>query len=334
MNFKELSKSILKVVLPLFFGVALFWYLYRQVDMNAIWHVLKEGVKYDVLCVSLLFGAAANIIRGYRWNILIKTLGDKPRKINLICAVLGSYAINLILPRIGEFWRCGVITQYEDISYSKLFGTLVIDRLADTITVGLLVLSIFTFNIEFFSHFFADHPDLLAGFHRFIDSSWIYIIICVLAALSWIVIRYFKHVAIVARIIDIVKNIWTGIKTVWYMKEKFMFLLCTAGIWVGYFFFFYTTFYAFDFTKDLGVDIGLIAFAMSSVGVAVPVQGGIGPWHFMVISTLVCFGVTNLDASAFALIVHGVQTIWTGLIGLAAIIALPLINKKSVKSNN
>ena len=79
----------------------------------------------------------------------------------------------------------------------------------------------------------------------------------------------------------------------------------------------------------VSIPTGLIAFTMSSIGVAVPVQGGIGPWHFMVIATLVCFGVNENDAAAFALVVHTVQTIWTGLCGLFAIVALPVNNREN-----
>ena len=68
---------------------------------------------------------------------------------------------------------------------------------------------------------------------------------------------------------------------------------------------------------------------MSSIGVAVPVQGAIGPWHFMVIATLVCFGVNESDAAAFALVVHTVQTVWMGLVGLFAVVILPFNNKKT-----
>ena len=83
------------------------------------------------------------------------------------------------------------------------------------------------------------------------------------------------------------------------------------------------------FTKDLGIVVGLITFTMSSIGVAVPVQGGIGPWHFMVIATLVCFGVNENGAAAFALVVHTVQTVWTGLCGLFGVVALPLTNREN-----
>ena len=113
------------------------------------------------------------------------------------------------------------------------------------------------------------------------------------------------------------------------LDRKWLFLLDTFLIWGGYFCYFYITFYAFGFTEDLGVVVGLIAFTMSSIGVAVPVQGGIGPWHFMVIATLVCFGVNENDAAAFALVVHTVQTVWTGLCGLFGIVAIPLNNRKT-----
>jgi uncharacterized membrane protein YbhN (UPF0104 family) len=70
---------------------------------------------------------------------------------------------------------------------------------------------------------------------------------------------------------------------------------------------------------------------MGSLGVAVPVQGGIGVWHFMVISTLVMFGVNKTDAEAFAFIVFAVQSIWIVMAGLFGIMALPLTNRdKSV----
>ncbi len=112
------------------------------------------------------------------------------------------------------------------------------------------------------------------------------------------------------------------------MEHKTRFIIQTLSIWVGYFLYFYITFFAFDFTKDLGIRIALIAFAMSSLGVAVPVQGGIGVWHFMVISTLVAFGVNRTDAAAFALVVFTIQSVWVVLTGLFGIFALPIVNKE------
>lgn len=327
MDFKHILHTLIKVVLPLGLGVLLLWWLYREMDVTEIWNVIKSGVRYDIILFSLLFGLFANVVRGLRWGLLIETLGVRFKMSNAINAVLGNYAVNLVLPRVGEVWRCGVVSKYDKISFSKLLGTLLIDRVSDTIMVGTITLFIFIFNIDFFISFFAKNPALLEGFHAMLHSIWIYALVMVLALLVWLVFKYMSHFTLVRKAKELLLNVWAGMKSIWLMDRKWLFFLQTLLIWGGYFCYFYITFYAFAFTRELGIGVGLIAFTMSSIGVAVPVQGGIGPWHFMVIATLVCFGVPENDAAAFALVVHTVQTVWTGLCGLAGVIALPLTNK-------
>ena len=328
MDFKTILRTFLKIILPLAFGCLLLWYLYSKMDLNEIWEVIRKGVRYDIILFSLLFGLGANIMRGLRWGLLIRSLGDKVKTHNVIYAVLGNYAVNLVLPRVGEVWRCGMITKYDKIPFTRLLGTLLIDRVSDTVMVGLITCSIIIFNFGFFQDFFAKNPSLLEGFQSMFNSIWIYIIGVSFIIGIWFVFTYMSNFTLVKKAKSMLQNIWEGMKSVWLMKQKGLFLIQTLLIWIGYFFYFYITFFAFDFTQDLGIVVGLIAFTMGSIAVAVPVQGGIGPWHFMVIATLVCFGVKETDAAAFALVVHTVQTIWLGLTGLVGVIALPIINRK------
>jgi len=327
MNLKKTIRTLIKIFLPLTFGIILLWLLYRESDFNLIWEKIRNGVRYDIILFSLLFGLFANIIRSFRWGLLIESLGEHFRMKNLIYAVLGNYAVNLVLPRVGEVWRCGVITRYEKIPFTKLFGTLIVDRVMDTFMVGLITLFIFIFNFKFFESFFARHGTLLTGFQAMFNSVWVYVVLILFAIICFVVFKWMANFSLVKRLKQALRNIWEGIKSVWLLKHKIRFLLQTVLIWVGYFFYFYITFYAFDFTRDLGVDVGLIAFAMSSIGVAVPVQGGIGVWQFMVTATLVCFGVDKDAALAFATVVFTVQTIWIGLVGLFGVVALPFANR-------
>ena len=328
MDFKTILRTFLKIILPLAFGCLLLWYLYSKMDLNEIWEVIRKGVRYDIILFSLLFGLGANIMRGLRWGLLIRSLGDKVKTNNVVYAVLGNYAVNLVLPRVGEVWRCGMITKYDKIPFTRLLGTLLIDRVSDTVMVGLITCSIILLNFGFFQDFFAKNPSLLEGFQSMFNSIWIYIIGVSFIVGIWFVFTYMSNFTLVKKAKSMLQNIWEGMKSVWLMKQKGLFLIQTLLIWIGYFFYFYITFFAFDFTQDLGIVVGLIAFTMGSIAVAVPVQGGIGPWHFMVIATLVCFGVKETDAAAFALVVHTVQTIWLGLTGLVGVIALPIINRK------
>jgi uncharacterized protein (TIRG00374 family) len=310
-------------------GCILLWHLYQDQDLSEMMRVVKTGVRYDIILYSLFFGLGANAIRGYRWGLLIDSLGKKVKRINTVLAVFGNYAINMALPRVGEIWRCGIIARYEKVPFSKLLGTLVIDRVMDTLVVGMLTLCVAVFNISFFKRYFTDHPEFLEGFHGLFTSVWIYVTLACIVICFWLMFTKFRHLSFVKKTREQLFNVWEGVKSIWKMKHKPRFILQTILIWLGYFLYFYITFYAFDFTRDLGPRIGLIAFTMSSIAVAVPIQGGIGVWHFAVISTLIGFGVSESDASAYALVVYTVQSVlFLVLVGIVSIFALSVINRR------
>jgi len=328
MVYKQIYRILIKVFIPLSLGIILLWYLYRNEDWEKMMQIIRKDVRYDILLLSLIFGLMGNIIRGFRWSMLIDSLGKRVRRFNAIYAVLGNYAINLALPRVGEIWRCGITAKYEKISFTKLLGTLFVDRIMDTIVVGLLTLCLSVFNIRFFRNFFSENPPIfIKTLYQLLSSVWTYIGLVLVALFIWLFFVRFKHVSFVKKTAGLIKNVFEGVKSIWKIKHKARFFVQTLLIWCCYFLYFYITFYAFSFTADLGVRIGLIAFVMGSIGVAVPVQGGIGVWHFMVMSTLVAFGVDKNDAGAFAMVVFAVQTLWVALTGLFGLAALPVINK-------
>ena len=335
MDFKQIFQKIIQILLPLALGVILLWYLYRNQDLSAMVDVMKKDVNYGILFFSLIFGLLGNMFRGFRWALLIDSLGKRVRRKNTVYSVIGSYAINMALPRVGELWRCGVISKYEKLSFTKALGTLFVDRIMDTVVVGLLTLCLFVFNIKFFTNFFAENPPaFIAAVSAAISSVWTYIGLAAVVLIVWFVFVKLKHLAIVQKAKSMLGNVWEGFKSLWKIERKKMFIVQTLAIWVCYFLYFYITFFAFDFTKDLGIRIGLIAFAMSSIGVAVPVQGGIGVWHFMVISTFVAFGVDSTDAGAFAFLVFAIQTLWVVIVGLFGIAALPVVNRREAENDS
>ena len=332
MDFRPIINKTVKIILPLLLGILLLWFLYREQDFGKMMNVIRQGVRYDIILFSLIFGLSANVVRGFRWGMLIDSLGKRVRRRNVVFAVLGNYAVNMVLPRVGEIWRCGVTSKYENVPFTNLLGTLFVDRMMDTFMVGLLTLCLCVFNIGFFRHFFAENPPtMIATLYWLINLPWTYVGLAVFGGGIWFVFVKMKHLTIVRKATEMLKNVWEGVRSIWRIEHKIRFTVQTFAIWIGYFLYFYITFFAFDFTRDLGVRIGLIAFAMSSLGVAVPVQGGIGVWHFMVISTFVAFGVNETDAAAFALVVFTVQTAWVALTGLFGIFALPFSNHEDNK---
>lgn len=328
-NLKSTVLKIVKTVLPLAFGLLIFWLIFRKLDIKAIMDILRSDVNFYIIALSLPFGLLANIVRAYRWNLLIQPLGYHPKKSNLVYAVLGNYGVNLVFPRLGEVWRCTMITRYEKIPFTKLFGTLITDRLADTISVALIVIAAFIMNVPYFKEFFVQHPETFDAFHTIFSSVWLYAGAVVSIALVWFGFIFFKNHPFVKKIKELLFHVWEGICSIFRMKEKWLFIFYTLLIWLGYYLYFYICFFAFPFTEDLGWNRGLIAFGMSSIAMGVPVQGGIGAWHAMVVAVLMGFGLASTDAGAFALCVHTIQAVvFTAMFGLFGVLALPIANRK------
>ncbi|MDR1762693.1 MAG: flippase-like domain-containing protein [Dysgonamonadaceae bacterium] len=329
-NLKQHFIKFIKTFLPLLFGLLVLWLTIGKLDFEQVGEVLKNDVNYWFIALSLPFGLFANIIRGYRWELLIRPLGYKPRKSNIIYSVLGTYGVNLAFPRLGEIWRCTMITRYENIPFTKALGTMLTDRISDSVTVALITVAAFAMNVPFFRSFFEKYPEIYSGILNIITYPWFWAAISGTFILIWQIFEKFGEVGIIKKIKQLLLNIKDGIFTIGKMENKWLFIFYTFLIWFGYFLYFYICFFAFPFTKDFGWNYGLIGFVMGSIAMGVPVQGGIGPWHFMIGATLMAFGVSAVNAGAFALCVHTIQAIlWTGLFGIFGVLALPIANRKS-----
>ncbi|MEN9918757.1 MAG: hypothetical protein RL662_1193 [Bacteroidota bacterium] len=318
--------KIVKTIVPFVFGLLILWMLYRKTDFAEMWATIKDA-NFAILLFSLIFGLLGNIIRGLRWKLLIEPLGYNPNTLNLVYAVLGNYAVNLIFPRAGEVWRCGVIAKKEKIPFVRLIGTLLLDRVFDTIMVILITLAACCFNLDFFLSYIQNNEALSQMVHNILYSKWMYISLGILMLGFFLVFSVFKNTTPIIKTKKFFKELGADMKSVWQMKKKQRFLVYTVSIWACYFLYFYITFFAFDFTKELGFTAGLIAFAISSLSMAIPTNGGMGVWHAAVVVSLGLYGVTKPSAEAFAFGVFAIQNFWIVLYGVFGFVAISLRKK-------
>lgn len=319
---------LIKIVLPLALGILILYFLFRNTNFTQLWETIKDA-NFGILAFSLIFGFIANFIRGYRWKLLITPLGYNPKASNLILSFFGNYAINFALPRAGEIWRCGIVSKEEKIPFAKLFGTLILDRVLDTLTVFIIILFAFSLNIQFFIDYLKSNEHAFDSILNFLKSPILYIGIFLTIAIVFAIFKFFKNNIVVRKVREFCISMWNDMKAIGRMKQKKRLIIYTIGIWLCYFCYFYMTFFAFGFTSGLGVKAGLVAFAMSSLSMAVPTNGGMGAWHAAVIASLIIYGVSNASAEAFTFGVFAIQTLWVLICGLAAIAILAIKNRKS-----
>lgn len=314
--------------LPLLLGIAVLVWTYKGFDFSRVWTILKEQTDYTWMIISAVFGVFSHVLRGWRWNLSLAPLGEYPRKANSVYAIFVSYAANLVVPRIGEVSRCGVLSKYEGVSFSKSLGTVVTERLIDTFCIGLITLATLLGQSGVFSSFFQETgTDTFFFVHLFSSVNFYVTLICLLAVavLGYLLM---KRLTLHTKVKNIVSNVWKGCLSLKDMPQKSLFILYTIGIWACYFLQFYLTFFCFHFSSSLGVMAGLVLFVVGSIAVVVPTPNGAGAWHFAIITMMMMYGVEKDDAGIFALLVYGVQTFLLVLLGLYALVALPLTNKK------
>ena len=324
---KKIFKKVLQVVFPLLLGAFILVWVYRDFNFQRVGEVLLGGMDYGWIALSLVFGVFANLFRGWRWKLALEPLGEYPKTANCVYAIFVSYASNLIIPRVGEVTRCGVLSKYDGVSFSQSLGTVVSERMIDTLCVGVITGLVLLSQMPVFATFFAETGTNVGKYAEVLTSGHFYLIIlCVLAVL---VLAFFliRNIALFAKLKGILQNVWQGIVALKDIRQIPLYIVYTFGIWISYFLEFYLAFYAFDFSAHLGVTAGLVMFVVGTLAVIVPTPNGAGPWHFAVMTMMMLYGVGKEDAGIFALLVHGIQTFLLILLGIYGLSALPFTNK-------
>ncbi len=337
---KKWAINISKYLLFLAIGIFIFWWIYRDLPIEELKNAFKN-INYFWIIVSLMLGVFAQISRAIRWNMLIRPLGYKPRFYNTFLAVLILYFINLLAPRAGEVVRCTILSRYEKIPFTKLVGTVFVERMADIVTLFMLAVLIITSQLGIFVRFFNAHPDMKEKLVTLLSLRNIILGISALVVLIVLYIitrKYFSKKGKESKSTLFVKlkrikyDIIEGIRSILKLENKWYFIGHTLFIFLMWLFMLYVIFLAYEPTKHLSIWTGMITFLMGGLAMIAPVQGGIGPWHFMIYETLFIYGIDKAHGKIFALIAHtSTNIIYYLVFGMIAFILLPVLNNKTSK---
>ena len=327
---KDNIKTALKVIFSLGLGILIFWYVYKDWDIDTLMDNLR-GVRIIWIIIPLFIALLSHFLRAVRWKMLIDPLGKEVNLWNVYGAVMAGYCINYAVPRAGEIARCGLVKKYEGVPFTELLGTLIVDRSVDIIVEGFVILLTIVLQYSEIMQL-AEQYHLIEGAVGLLSNPITWIIIVSLIALPFLFRKAIKNTKIYSKIKEMLSNVVNGLKSVLKLEHKGLFILYSILIFVCYYFMFYLCFFAFDYTENLSMLCGLSAFVMGSLGIIAPVQGGLGAWHVLVIGTLVTYGVFEDQACSFALLVHGSQTLMLISVGILAMALMFYFNKKKTNA--
>ncbi len=314
---KKILNKTLKTLFPLLLGAFILYIIYDDFDFSQIWQKLKEMDMFW-FTMTTIFIILSHVIRGLRWKLALAPLDLHPTSSTSINSIFVAYAANLVIPRFGEVSRCVILEQYDRIPFAQSLGTLVTERLIDTLVVVLMTTVAVALQWNIFMEFINDVGIATPGNNI---GAWIVIALSAIAIAVMLYI-FLRKFSFWKKIRNFIARFSDGLLSLTKMKNGWLFILETLAIWFCYFMQFYLCFFYFPFTEHLSFLAGLLLFVAGSIAVVVPTPNGAGPWHFAVISIMTLYGVSETDAAVFAFIVHSTQTLIVAILGIYALIML------------
>lgn len=329
-------KKALQYILPMILSVLLIWYLFRKVDFRQTMEIISHGVDYWWILAAMGISILSHIFRAMRWRLQLDALHVRSTLMELTCAVFGCYALNLLLPRIGELWRCTFVARRSDAKFTSVMGSMVADRTADSIMVLVLILLTGILAAPALAAFMAKYP-VGEGILKILYSPLAWGIALGVFGAGLLILRRYRDSVIVRKLRQWTAEIWRGFAVTATMPGRWRFMLLTAAIWGCYFVQLYVAFYAFSFTKALCLQEGLaygllpclVAFVFSSIGMAVPSNGGLGPWNIAIMFGLSVYGVADVEGAAFSILQWSGQTVMLILLGIFTAIWIGATSSRS-----
>lgn len=289
----------------LFVGIAVglfFVYLsFRGVDPGGIADGLRNA-KVSCIPPVLVLVVLIQILRSYRWGIILKPLMAVDQFSLFSVTSVGFLAVVAIPARIGELARPYLISTKTGVSMSSAVGTILVERVFD----GLSILALF-FIVVLFTPL---PPWLIRGSLLFLLITLVFLGVMLLlifrreASLNLLapLLRRFPerwHL----RLTNMVDSLIDGFRIFPHWRSICYLAFLSIVIWVINAAVMYIFFFAFDF--NLPPSAAFVLLVVVILGIAIPTAPGfVGNWHFFCVLGLGLFGIDKVDALPYVIVLH------------------------------
>ncbi|MEC7877690.1 MAG: lysylphosphatidylglycerol synthase transmembrane domain-containing protein [Bacteroidota bacterium] len=305
---------IINSILSLILGLGLIYLVFKNIDISSFIEKLSE-INYFWVYFSMFISIFEHVLRAYRWNLLMESPKNKFSTFITTNVVIVSYFFALFIPRFNDFVRCYLISKTNNIKISTSLGTVVSERIFDLISLFILILFLFFIEFEKFYSFIREY----IFFNISIDGYTLIVILLILISLFFISKYLNNKSEYLGKKIQEFKSGMFSVKKIYRNKN---FLVSTVLLWLIYFLMGYVILFAIDETSSLSLVAGLAVLVSGTLGMIVPVNAGIGAYHFLVASILVGYNIDYETGLFFATILHTSQIVCLAFLGLVSSLIL------------
>ena len=270
-NRKSRLGDIAKMVVFLGIGIFfIYWFLLKLEPQQkaAIWQAFREA-DYLWVAVAMAVSLLSHLVRALRWQLLYHPIGYKPHIGNVFGSVVVAYLANLAFPRAGEVVRCATLRTSEDIPVEKSLGTVVTERLVDTLAFAIVVLIgmlvMFGQAKDWLYNILSEKFDSLPNMAVIVS---VLVVMAVMAFLAYKFLwKRLLHIPFFQKVDNMVRGMVDGLKSIFHLQPRsiVLFIIYSCLIYLLYIMGGVFILHAFPETVGLGFGAAFVLYLFGSV---------------------------------------------------------------------
>jgi uncharacterized protein (TIRG00374 family) len=305
------------LVISLIVSLGFLYLAFRNVKFDELGAALGR-LDTSWLLVAIGVSLLIMVFRAWRWQLELRPLEHVPFGRLWVIVSVAYMAINLLPIRLGEVVRPWLLSRRSNVSFSNVVGNVVFEKTMDSvIIVFYILLGLLT----------VENLPLWVRRGALVPTAGAAILVSLVLLFWWqgeaFVDRWVLHL-LPERFRSNVKKVLTsiadGMRVIPNPGLLLAVFLVSLGLWFLPILSSYIMILAFDFPVPFGA--ALVVFIFIGFGTALPnLPGMIGPYQYACQLALGLFGVSEVDALAYGLVLNAVQfltLIAQGLIALPA----------------
>ena len=324
-------RGVLNFSLSVGLAVLFLYLAFSDVNFGEVMELVSQASIFWII----IFAAAimlGHYVRALRWKYILHSVKPDIKMWNLFGALMIGYGVNCVTPKLGEVSRAIMIGRYENLSRSSMFGTVIVERVIDIISLGVAVLiSAFIWSANLYETF----PWLEAALY--ISALILAVVLIVIYLSVKLREKFYGYFLKLVRkissnfaerlgyIFEMLIQGFTSLKgtknyTLTFVTSTLLLIIYALTSYLGFFML------NMQSGNNVTFAMGWILMSISAIGVVIPTPGATGSYHALAISTLVLlFGFGETISAAYAFLTHIISYI---LFIVTALVMFFLLNKQ------
>ncbi|MDX1906662.1 MAG: lysylphosphatidylglycerol synthase transmembrane domain-containing protein [Bacteroidia bacterium] len=331
---QKITRQFFQLLLWTLVAVGLVYLTFRDRSLADLLSAMRQADPFWVgmSAVALFF---VLLFRAMRWKIMLESAGHPSTARNTMISTLICYLVNSLTPKLGEVVRCSVLLRTDKVPVAVSLGTVVSERVLDILILFGGLGMVIVLESKRLGGIFTQMAHQVSAS---LSPAGIAIISILMAGgllIGWYVIthRYNNNNGLMYRVQTFARSTVESAKSVFSLNKPGLFILHTILIWIALVLMNYFFLLALPETQHLSVYYAFVLLFIGGLGWAMPVPGGIGTTHYLVLQVFLALGLSGAAGQDVGLLSNAATFIFTILYGIAGWIGYIPYFRPSAEAN-